>query len=95
MAKRHFLSPKEKAELGMTKSKPTPQKGSPEYKIQKLQSTTWLLLVASFVAVILGIAITWSIGYSPALGFAKLKPVFWIPLLFSMIPLTLVVFSIL
>ena len=95
MAKRHFLSPKEKAELGMTKSKPTPQKGSPEYKTAQLKNWTWCLLGASVILALLGIFATWSQANVPALGFGKLGKIFWIPLVCSIVPATAVVLSIL
>ena len=94
MAKRHFLSPKEKAELGMIKSKPTPQKGSPEYKLEKLKNWTWGLLIGSVILALLGIFATWSQANVPALGFGKLGKYFWIPLVCSIVPIAAVITSI-
>lgn len=94
MSKTAFLSPKEKAELGIKKAKPTPPKGSPEYKTEKIKNWTLVLVFGSVLLTLLGIFATWSQANVSALGFGKLGRFFWIPYLCSFVPATAVVMSI-
>lgn len=94
MSKTAFLSPKEKAELGIKKAKPTPPKGSPEYKTEKLKNWTLVLVFGSVLLTLLGIFATWSQANVSALGFGKLGRFFWIPYLCSFVPAAGIVTSI-